>query len=141
MLLKKSESRLIVGYGHGEYGFLNWLERDKKSVRELKNALSKRKVFRTIRLGPEWADNVEVGQLVYISVSDRPSEPRIISQCFVISASKVIFGNLKDADLIANIGAKTTDKAMREIERFYGRGPIDVYGSVVSILELKEFDA
>ena len=125
---------------------LNWYARDKKLTRGLRKLLSKRKVtenyrsFVTIRHGSKWADKLNPGDTVAISISDDPQKPSIIGYAEVGSVKKVILFNLGSLDhslkedLKDNIGAKDWSEVLIDMRSVYGNH-VGLYDTI-SIIRL-----
>lgn len=133
------EVRAWPAWKRGEHSlpFLNWYAKNKKRILGLETALNKGTNFRTIRLGPKYADNLNPGQLISITIGDRADKPNIIGEAMVVKVSKVMFANLVDGDLAENIGAKNINEALKDISKVYGKDPFAVKLSVVSMIDLK----
>ena len=121
---------------------LNWFPggRYTKGLKSLFGKKKKRENpdFRTLRMGPKWANRLNPGDRVAVSISDKPEKPNIIGYTEVIEVSKKIFYILKEKDFINNIGAKSWGQALHDMKAVYGK-EMNIY-VVVSVLDLMVLD-
>ena len=99
---------------------LNWFEKNKDYTKNLEKILASDKTFITIRLGSKWADLLNPGDVVKISVSDNPAKPKIIGKAIVVLLKKVRLIHLSEEDLKINIGAKNIEGVFCALEDVYG---------------------
>lgn len=126
-----------------EIPVLNWFEND-KFTDGLRKLFSKRNVggiasFVTMRLGPKWANNLNPGQKVAISISNDPENPRIIGNAEVKLVKKSSIAHLSKNDLVKNIGAKTKEAVLKAMQDVY-KTKVNYHTDTVSVLELFTLD-
>lgn len=124
---------------------LNWIP-IKKNYAGLKEAMQECLVahipqFRTLRLGSKWADALNPGQRVAISISESPEVPEIIGHAIVLGTRKGIIELLERGkeSLELNIGAKTWKKVLEDMREVYNGvhgKPMVSRASTVSIIDL-----
>lgn len=120
---------------------LNWCTRDPRMVKGLKKLFdrnARRNYFVTIRLGPKWADKLTPGQRVAISTTEElpaEAEPKTIGHAIVLSVEKNWLISISPQDLRSNIGARTLEQALIDMQEIYGQSKVDVR-SVVSVIRL-----
>ena len=120
---------------------LNWYGKNSKWVRGLKKLLRKAKSeggctsFVTLRLGPKWANKLNPGQKVVISISDDPAKPEVIGTAEVGTVRKDFLGGVSKKEWEQNIGANNRWDAQRDMEKVYGV-KINPMHDFVSVIEL-----
>lgn len=123
---------------------LNWYSSNEDLVKGLREAFvesstdakdaTDEPVLLTIRDGTKYADKLNPGDLVDVSISNNPEEPNVIGRGTVLATKKgtIAFFAGKGEYLGDNIGAKTWPQVRRDMDRVY---PHDVlYESVVSMI-------
>ncbi|MBI2676948.1 MAG: hypothetical protein HYX21_03340 [Candidatus Yanofskybacteria bacterium] len=123
---------------------LNWYD-NPKLVKGLRKFFVKRSgnmdcsSFVTMRHGPKWANKLSPGDRVAISISNDLRKPNIIGYAEVGIVKKSIiywlgFIDEFERDLVENIGAKTMEGVLADMQSVYGShvGIRDV----ISIIEL-----
>ncbi len=118
---------------------LNWYAKNRRLIAGLKKKLHTKELFDpfvTMRLGPKWANKLNPGDRVAISVSDNPEKPNIIGYAEVVRVSKylIFFLDKHPEDLAKNIGAKSWSQVLLDMQSVYGPS-VNLY-STISIIEL-----
>lgn len=91
--------------------------------------------FVTIRLGPKWADKLNPGDRIAISISDNPKRPNIIGHAEVAWVKKGTIDSLTQDELLMNIGAKKAQDVWLDMRKVYNK-PIKVGHHTISVLAL-----
>lgn len=123
---------------------LNWYAKNQKMARGLRKLFEKlrpgfSKEFSTMRLGDKWADRLNPGRRVAISISDNPRSPHIVGHACVIGVEKKWFCDVTDRDLRKNIGAKQWEEAYKDMGTVYGHKKFGMH-SIVSAIRLVAVD-
>lgn len=121
---------------------LNWYAKDESMTRGLRRLFRRRRSvvegkrsFITMRLGPKWANRLNPGARVAVSISDDPKEPNIIGHACVVSAAKRWLIDVPGHELSRNIGAKSIEQIWKDLELVYGPKRVST-SSVISVIEL-----
>ena len=116
---------------------LNWYEIPQRFTRGLRKFFQKRAggSFITLRHGSKWADKLNPGDKVAISISNNPAKPNIIGYAIVQEVRKVILFYLRDEELTSNIGAKTRDDVWVAMNTAYAPKTVGLYDTV-SVIKL-----
>ncbi len=96
--------------------------------------------IRTIRLGDKWANLLTPGEIIIVSIMDDQQIPHTIGYARVQRVQKGTLWDLQDNDesLAANIGAKTWNRVLKDMQSVYGKGEDGVGpDSVVSIIDIE----
>lgn len=124
---------------------LNWTPK-KKNFAGLKEALQECELahpphFFAIRLGGKWADVLNPGDRIAVSIADSPAQPNVIGHAIVLSTRKGILELLERERVSLNlhIGAKTWKEVvqdMQAVQNTVQTGYKVTKASIVSIVEL-----
>ncbi len=117
---------------------LNWYAKEPRMVRGLRTAMSKKRgaeYFVTLRLGTKWAQRLNPGKKVAISVSDDPGKPNILGYALVVSVAKKELFDLSLDDLRRNIGARNCDQVFQDMQAAYSTRRV-FYTSIITVIEL-----
>ena len=118
------------------------LAKNKRLTSGLRKLFKKRKAseipptFVTMRLGTKWADKLNPGDKVAISISDDSAKPNIIGHARVRMVKKCVIFQMssEDEDLQNNIGAKNWHQVVDDMQSVYG-GAVVSLDSIITIIE------
>lgn len=124
---------------------LNWTPK-KKNFAGLKEALQECELahpphFFAIRLGGKWADVLNPGDRIAVSIADSPAQPNVIGHAIVLSTRKGILELLERErmGLDLHIGAKTWKEVVRDMQAVQNAAQTGckvTKASIVSIIDL-----
>lgn len=125
---------------NGYFKTLHWVEKNRRLSRGLRgffnrNSKMSKRSFRTLRLGPQWADNLFPGQIIDISVSDNETFLNVIGKARVLSVSKIELQSIRSNHLKRNIGSKSVAKMIKDLKLVYGEPRVSPI-STISIIDL-----
>ena len=117
---------------------LNWYGENEQLTEGLNEKLTDKKdSFITIRLGNKYANLLNPGDEVAISVSDNPENPNIVgfAKVGVIKKAILIDLQIQEESLEKNIGAKNWDQVLHDMRSVYGHNRVSEF-STITVIEL-----
>ncbi|GEM_PF-6427982 len=116
---------------------LTWYGRNESWTKELRELIAKKDPsgFVTMRLGTKWADRLNPGTRIALSISDNPQQPNVIGHARVRTAKKGVIRMLDTVELTNNIGANTREGVLAAMQEVYQDPAINM-DSTITVLDL-----